>query len=77
MQPGLYHIVLEDTNDEDDTSSVEPSANEGSESNGIDVDDRKWNDEDLMDVARPGRRRGMGREGASVGELNSAVLRRQ
>jgi hypothetical protein len=77
MQSLLYHIVPEDTNDEDDTSSVEPSATEGSESDWIEIEDKKWTDEELMDDARLGRRRGVGQEWASIGEPNSAVLKRQ
>ena len=41
-----------------DTSSVEPTDSETSDSDWIEVDDKEWNDEQLKDDARPGRRRG-------------------
>jgi len=40
-----------------DTSRIEPSPSEGSESDWVEVADREWNDEALLDDARPGRRK--------------------
>jgi hypothetical protein len=66
MHPPLYHIVAEESaQDEQDTSSVESSATEGSDSDWIEAGNKKWSEEDLMDDARPGRRKGGGRESLS------------
>lgn len=76
MHPQLYHIGPKDTNDEVDTSSVEPSATEGSESDWIEIEEKKWSDEELMDDARPGRREAVGREKPKVGGTSSAMSKR-
>jgi hypothetical protein len=67
MQGKIYHIALpfsaEDSDDED-TSRVEPNASEDSESDWVEVGERAWSEEALIDDARPGQRKVVGKEKA-------------
>jgi hypothetical protein len=60
----LYHIspppLISRDSDEgtDQTSMVEPHDDELSDSGWTEVPDREWSDEQLLDDARPGRRKG-------------------
>jgi hypothetical protein len=70
----IYHITpplhqTSDPNDsDDDTSAVEPQPNEISEAEWIEVDEREWSDERLMDDARPGRRTWVGEKASEVSD---------
>jgi hypothetical protein len=61
----LYHIspapLISRDSDEgtDQTSMVEPHDDELSNSGWTEVPDREWSDEQLLDDARPGRRKGV------------------
>jgi hypothetical protein len=60
MTSKIYHITptwsAADPSDDVDTTKVEPSDVELSNVDWIEVADREWDDEQLMDDARPGRR---------------------
>lgn len=48
--------MLEHDTEIPDTSVVEPEADEQSDWDTVEVKDKEWTDEELMDDARPGRR---------------------
>lgn len=49
-------LLLEHDTEIPDTSVVEPEADEQSDWDTVEVKDKEWTDEELMDDARPGRR---------------------
>ncbi|KAH4205172.1 hypothetical protein HBI95_144690 [Parastagonospora nodorum] len=49
-----------------DTSRVEPSPSEGSQSDWVEVADREWSDEALLDDARPGWQKWAKSDGAII-----------
>ena len=49
-------LLLEHDTEIHDTSVVEPEADEQSDWDTVEVKDKQWTDEELMDDARPGRR---------------------
>ena len=49
-------LLLEHETEIPDTSVVEPEADEQSDWDTVEVKDKQWTDEELMDDARPGRR---------------------
>jgi hypothetical protein len=48
-------LLLERDTEIPDTSVVEPEADEQSDWDTVEVKDKEWTDEELMDDARPGR----------------------
>jgi hypothetical protein len=49
-------LLLEHDTEIPDTSVVEPESDEQSDWDTVEVKDKEWSDEELMDDARPGRR---------------------
>jgi hypothetical protein len=49
--------LLGDNTEASDTSIAEPEVDEQSDWGSVEVEDNEWSDEELMDDARPGRRR--------------------
>ncbi|KAH7094391.1 hypothetical protein FB567DRAFT_542848 [Paraphoma chrysanthemicola] len=77
----IYYIIPPHTHAEtpadEDTSSISPHGSELSDSDWIEVSDREYTDEDLMDDARPGRRKreNSRSKGGYLRKLDSCVCR--
>jgi hypothetical protein len=77
MPPKIHHITPSfstENLDVDDTSSVEPVDEELSNSDWIEVEEREWSDEQLLDDARSGRRKGASDR---ITELGNMVNKRR
>ncbi|KAH3942747.1 hypothetical protein HBH98_185940 [Parastagonospora nodorum] len=69
MQSKIFHMAPPLTSqcpEELDTSRVEPSPSEGSQSDWVEVADREWSDEALLDDARPGWQKWAKSDGAII-----------
>jgi hypothetical protein len=56
-----------------DTSSVEPTADELSDSEWIEIEEREWTNEQLLDDGRPGRRQGESNRVIDLGNIVNQV----
>jgi hypothetical protein len=72
-----HPLTSQDPDVGDETSLVEPHDDELSETGCTEVCDREWNDEQLMDDARPGRRRAASEANKCDSEANRYARKSQ